>query len=39
MKVMHLFFIAVAAIGVLYILHMMTSHQGQQILPGIGLGT
>jgi hypothetical protein len=38
MKVKHLFFIALAAVGVLYVAHMMSSHQGQQILPGLGLG-
>ena len=37
MKLFHLMFLAVAAIGLLYVAHMMTSHKGSQILPGIGL--
>jgi hypothetical protein len=37
-KVKHLLFIGAAIIGILYVAHMMVSHKGQQILPGIGLG-
>lgn len=37
MKLLHVVFLSVAAVGVLYLFHMMTSHQGSQILPGIGL--
>jgi hypothetical protein len=37
-KVKHVLFIAIAAVGALYVVHMMTSHQGSGILPGIGLG-
>lgn len=37
MKLLHLGFLVVAAIGVLYVAHMMTSHKGSQILPGVGL--
>ena len=37
MKLIHLGFLVVAAIGGLYLFHMVTSHQGSQILPGIGL--
>jgi hypothetical protein len=38
MKTTHALLLVAAAVGVLYILHMMMSHQGQQILPGVGLG-
>jgi hypothetical protein len=37
MKVKHVLFLAAAAIGVLYVAHMLTSHQGQSLLPGVGL--
>jgi hypothetical protein len=37
MKAKHVLFLGLAVIGVLYVAHMMTSHQGQGILPGIGL--
>jgi hypothetical protein len=37
MKLFHLMFLVVAGIGLLYVAHMMTSHKGSQILPGIGL--
>jgi len=38
MKVRHLLFIGLAAVGILYVVHMMMSHKGQQIIPGLGLG-
>lgn len=37
MKLVHIVFIGIAAVGALYLFHMMTSHKGSQILPGIGL--
>lgn len=37
MKLIHLGFLAIAAVGALYLFHMVTAHQGSQILPGIGL--
>lgn len=37
MKVKHAIFLGAAIIGLLYVAHMLTSHQGQGILPGIGL--
>jgi hypothetical protein len=38
MKVKHLFWIGLGVIGLLYVGHMMMSHQGQGILPGLGIG-
>lgn len=38
MKVKHVLLLGAAAIGVLYVAHMMSAHQGSGILPGIGLG-
>jgi hypothetical protein len=38
MKVKHLIFLGLAAVGVLYVAHMMASHQGQSILGGLGIG-
>jgi hypothetical protein len=38
MKLLHVIFIVAAAVGVLYVGHMITSHQGSQILPGVGIG-
>lgn len=38
MKVKHVLFLGAAIIGVLYVAHMMVSHKGQSILPGLGLG-
>ena len=37
MKVIHFLFIGAAAIGILYVFHMVTAHQGKQILPGLGV--
>lgn len=37
MKLMHVVFLGVALVGALYVVHMMTAHQGSQILPGVGL--
>jgi hypothetical protein len=37
-KVKHLIFLALAVVGVLYVVHMMTNHQGSSILSGIGIG-
>jgi hypothetical protein len=37
-KVKHVIFLGLAIIGVLYVAHMMTSHKGSQIIPGLGLG-
>lgn len=37
MKVKHVLFLTAAVIGVLYVAHMLTSHQGQGILPGVGI--
>jgi hypothetical protein len=37
-KVKHVLFLGAALIGILYVAHMVMSHKGQQILPGIGLG-
>jgi hypothetical protein len=39
MKVWHVVGIGLLLIGALYVFHMMSAHQGSQILPGIGLGT
>jgi hypothetical protein len=36
-KVKHVLFLAAAVIGVLYVAHMLSAHQGQSILPGVGL--
>lgn len=38
MKVKHVALLALAVVGVLYVAHMMTSHKGSQIIPGLGLG-
>lgn len=37
MKVKHVLFLGLAAVGILYVAHMMTSHQGQNILGGLGI--
>lgn len=37
MKVWHFLFVGAALIGTLYVFHMVTAHQGKQILPGIGV--
>jgi len=37
MKVKHVLLLLVAAVGVLYVAHMLTSHQGENILPGVGI--
>lgn len=37
MKLLHLGFLVIAAIGALYVFHMVSAHQGSQILPGIGV--
>jgi hypothetical protein len=36
-KVKHLLFLGLAAIGVLYVAHMVTAHKGQSILGGLGI--
>jgi hypothetical protein len=36
-KVFHALFLLIFAIGALYLFHMLTAHQGKQILPGIGV--
>jgi hypothetical protein len=36
-KIKHVALLALAVIGVLYVAHMMTSHKGSQIIPGLGL--
>jgi hypothetical protein len=38
MKLIHILFLLAAILGVLYVVHMMRSHQGQSILPGVGIG-
>jgi hypothetical protein len=37
-KVKHVALLTAAVVGVLYVAHMMTQHQGSSILSGIGLG-
>jgi hypothetical protein len=37
MKLLHVLLIVAAGIGILYVGHMVTAHQGSQILPGIGI--
>jgi hypothetical protein len=37
MKVFHFLCIGLVLIGGLYVFHMVTQHQGSQILPGIGV--
>ena len=37
MKLFHVMFLVAAAIGGLYIFHMVTQHQGSQIQPGVGI--
>jgi hypothetical protein len=36
-KLWHALVIGAAVIGALYVMHMMTSHKGSQILPGLGV--
>jgi hypothetical protein len=38
MKLIHVLFLGAAILGTLYVVHMMRSHQGQSILPGVGIG-
>jgi hypothetical protein len=38
MKVKHVLILGLALVGLLYVGHMMMSHKGQQIVPGLGLG-
>lgn len=38
MKVKHVLLLGLGGVGFLYVLHMMSSHQGQSILSGIGIG-
>ena len=37
-KLWHLVVLVVFIIGAFYVVHMMTNHQGAQILPNIGIG-
>lgn len=37
MKAKHVLFLGLAIVGVLYVAHMLSAHQGQSILPGIGI--
>jgi hypothetical protein len=37
MKLVHVLGLGLAIVGLLYVGHMMMSHQGQKILPGIGV--
>jgi hypothetical protein len=37
MKAKHVLFLTAAIIGILYVAHMLSAHQGQGILPGVGL--
>ena len=39
MKLLHIAFVALVAVGALYVFHMVSSHQGQQILPGLGINS
>jgi hypothetical protein len=36
-KVKHVLFLGAALIGILYVAHMLMSHQGQGVLPGLGI--
>jgi hypothetical protein len=36
-NLIHVAFLSFAAIGTLYIIHMVTSHKGESILPGLGI--
>ena len=38
MKLIHVLFLLAAVVGALYVFHMIQHHQGQSILPGIGIG-
>lgn len=38
MKTVHVLFILAALLGLLYVGHMLMSHRGSQILPGVGIG-
>ena len=38
LKLSHVLFLVLAAVGVLYVGHMMTAHKGSAILPGLGIG-
>lgn len=38
MKLVHWLFIILAGVGILYVFHMYSAHNGSQILPGLGLG-
>ena len=37
-KLWHIVVIVVFIIGAVYIIHMASNHQGQQILPSLGIG-
>jgi len=38
MRLIHVLFLLAAVIGGLYVFHMVSHHQGQGILPGVGIG-